>query len=245
MTQLYLSGPMLGVAEHNFPAFHRAARVLRRADYVVRSPAEFAPSTTHRPPDRTEILRRDLVYLVACDGIALLPGWRGSRGATFELLVAAQIGLQIFEFVDDDDDDDDLDDVPEAISCGGLVILRPYACSLADAATLHASAERATTPPGDADYEALVRTSVCREADDAVNGPRQATYGAPARNFARIAALWEAYLAGKYGFAEGVTPDDVAALQILVKIARLEHGYHRDSVVDVAGYAACWERLDR
>jgi hypothetical protein len=33
-------------------------------------------------------------------------------------------------------------------------------------------------------------------------------------------------------------------MQALVKIARLEHGYHHDSVVDLAGYAACAAQIN-
>ena len=74
--------------------------------------------------------------------------------------------------------------------------------------------------------------------DDAariVTGARETTYGGPEKSFTTIAALWSAYL--------GVTlaPHDVAAMQALVKLARIRgsRGEHRDSWVDLAGYAAC------
>jgi len=86
-------------------------------------------------------------------------------------------------------------------------------------------------------------TDILSEAASIVDGERQAKYGPPAENFYRIAQLWTAYLAGRglidLNKTDGITPTDYALMQALVKIARLEHGYHHDSVVDLAGYAAC------
>jgi len=53
-------------------------------------------------------------------------------------------------------------------------------------------------------------------------------------NFKRIADLWSAHLATK------ISTVDVAILLTLVKVARLKNSPdHRDSWVDIAGYAAC------
>lgn len=41
MTQrIYLAGPMTGLPEHNFPAFHAEAARLRGLGYHVENPAE-------------------------------------------------------------------------------------------------------------------------------------------------------------------------------------------------------------
>lgn len=75
---------------------------------------------------------------------------------------------------------------------------------------------------------------------------RQSVYGPPNRNFACIAALWQAYLRGKYGELATLTIDeaDVAAMSGLIKIARLaETPAHEDSWVDMAGYAACGRQV--
>jgi hypothetical protein len=84
--------------------------------------------------------------------------------------------------------------------------------------------------------------NILQEAEAAVFGPRQDSYGHPRDNFAATAALWNAYLF--QGVRRGpVTEEDVALMMVLLKVARLERGYHRDSVVDIAGYAATYERL--
>ena len=52
--------------------------------------------------------------------------------------------------------------------------------------------------------------------------------------FPVIAKLWSAYL------SKPVSESDVCALMILLKAARLSVGYSSaDSLVDIAGYAAC------
>lgn len=89
--------------------------------------------------------------------------------------------------------------------------------------------------------------SILQEAERIVNGPRAQYYGPPAENFQRIADLWNGYLLAKAVDGNGcgdLTTRDVAALMALMKLARLMHTYHRDSVVDLAGYAACMEKLE-
>lgn len=94
-------------------------------------------------------------------------------------------------------------------------------------------------------------TNLLGEAEQAVRHRRE-NYGSPARNFDRIAQLWNCYWQLR---VEQVAPGagdsirlhfnsaDVATMMRLVKEARLiETPDHRDSLVDIAGYADCqWE----
>ena len=67
-----------------------------------------------------------------------------------------------------------------------------------------------------------------------VGGDRQKDYGCPTENLQRIADLWSTY------FQNEVTAKDVAVCMMLLKIARLSKSQnHFDSVLDIAGYAAC------
>jgi hypothetical protein len=78
------------------------------------------------------------------------------------------------------------------------------------------------------------RWELLNEALKCVTGDRNIQYGDPSEDFKRVAALWSAYL--------GITisPDNVAVCQILLKISRLTwNPQHKDSWVDIAGYAAC------
>jgi hypothetical protein len=76
------------------------------------------------------------------------------------------------------------------------------------------------------------RTDILKEAEELINGDRQAHYGKPHENFLAIAEMWSAYL------AYAVSPADVCHMMALLKIARLRNGPHRDSSVDGAGYLA-------
>ncbi len=73
-----------------------------------------------------------------------------------------------------------------------------------------------------------------RRITNTSDGERNKDYGHPLDNFEQIAALYSAYL------GKDVTAEDVAALNICQKLSRLANSPdHRDSWVDVAGYAEC------
>lgn len=86
--RLYISGPMTGIPEWNFPAFNKAADQLRAAGYDVVNPADGGSDNSKSWED---YLREDLRLLLDCDGIALLPGWEKSRGARLEVHVATSL----------------------------------------------------------------------------------------------------------------------------------------------------------
>lgn len=94
MTRLYLAGKMTGLPELNFPLFHAEAARLRALGYEVINPAEvnIDPKTGW-----AACMRADIAHLVTCDGIALLPGWANSRGATLEHHIAERLEMLIFD----------------------------------------------------------------------------------------------------------------------------------------------------
>ena len=103
-TRLYVSGPMSGLPEYNFPAFHAAARKLRRAGYLVTSPHEVklpcgCSGGSGCGPDPhvwSDYLRADLLAMLAdCTAVATLPGIEGSRGAKLEIAVAEGLGWPV------------------------------------------------------------------------------------------------------------------------------------------------------
>ncbi|MBA2707196.1 MAG: hypothetical protein H0U59_05265 [Gemmatimonadaceae bacterium] len=79
--------------------------------------------------------------------------------------------------------------------------------------------------------------SILTEAQELIHGKRQQEYGHPSVNLQRIADLWSVYAGPAF------TPDDVAIMMALVKVARLMQGYKHDSAVDLCGYIALLERL--
>lgn len=88
---VYLSGPMTGLPELNFPAFHAMASRLRAAGYAVINPAEL----DHPTKDWSDCLRRDIVALMECCTVATLSGWEHSKGARLEVLIADRLGMPV------------------------------------------------------------------------------------------------------------------------------------------------------
>lgn len=105
--RLYLSGPMTGLPELNFPAFHAAAAALRARGWDVVNPAELNPDGAmpwHM------CMRADIKALCDCDFIVLLPGWERSQGAALELHIAQRLQLEVFTLAGFLDDDEPLPD---------------------------------------------------------------------------------------------------------------------------------------
>lgn len=88
--RLYVSGPMTGIPEHNFPAFRQASANLAEVGYEVLDPSRHGADPAFSWED---YLRRDLADVLIVDALALLPGWEASRGATLEVHVAKALGM--------------------------------------------------------------------------------------------------------------------------------------------------------
>ena len=69
-------------------------------------------------------------------------------------------------------------------------------------------------------------------AVEAIIADRGAAYGGPRENMENIAQRWSLTLNTK------ITPEQVCLCMIDVKMARLSHSLHADSIQDVCGYAA-------
>ena len=114
--KVYIGGPMRGIPEFNFPAFHAAADAIKALGCDVFNPAakdnerhgtdiskgnatgdESIASAQHGFNLR-EALGLDLAWICAeATAIALLPGWRNSKGATAEHATAVALGLKVVE----------------------------------------------------------------------------------------------------------------------------------------------------
>lgn len=74
-------------------------------------------------------------------------------------------------------------------------------------------------------------------------GARQDSYGNVLDDFGRTAALWTALFADKLKSDAQFTAEDVPAAMRMVKESRLRNTPdHRDSLVDIVGYALTQER---
>jgi hypothetical protein len=85
--------------------------------------------------------------------------------------------------------------------------------------------------------------SVLKEANAIIYGDREKTYGHPAKNLQAIATMWDVYINNTN--SDTITAKDVAAMMMLVKVARFANDpTHRDNLIDICGYAALIERCD-
>lgn len=112
--RLYLAGPMRGYPLFNFPAFTRAAGLLRAAGYTVWSPHErdldagidpAAHSDTRVSPEGFDLcaaLAEDMKQVLQADGLVALKGWHRSLGTSAEILTALATGKRVFLMEEDE-----------------------------------------------------------------------------------------------------------------------------------------------
>lgn len=79
--------------------------------------------------------------------------------------------------------------------------------------------------------------SILQEAERLINGDRREAYGDAKENFGDIAKGWSVL------FKTHVTAEQVAIAMIWLKMCRFNHKEGRDSIVDIAGYAGCLEKI--
>lgn len=110
--RVYLAGAMRGKPHFNREAFALWADKLRADGHEVFSPAEssektYGPRIYWDNPEGDEpkagidgrkVFEDDLVWICRhADAVALMPGWRESRGATAEHAVAVALDLEVIE----------------------------------------------------------------------------------------------------------------------------------------------------
>lgn len=88
--RIYVAGPMTGLPEFNYPAFHSAAELLRDHGYQVVNPADTA--VPDGSPWRA-YMNDCIPKLLTCEAVALLPDWHTSRGARLEKTIADRLEI--------------------------------------------------------------------------------------------------------------------------------------------------------
>jgi hypothetical protein len=99
---VYVAGPMTGIPDQNIPLFREVRARLIGHGYTVLTPPMIninfmGIQHPEIPNPAAPGLRADMLALVMCDSICLLPGWEKSIGASLEVAVAITLG---FKFVD-------------------------------------------------------------------------------------------------------------------------------------------------
>lgn len=98
----YLSGPMTGIDQFNYPYFDLVAKRLRYLGLQVRSPHEI-----DTPPTELEgkelwkwCMDRCMKLMEGADAIVLLRGWPKSTGARTELTYALEHDFTVYFYAD-------------------------------------------------------------------------------------------------------------------------------------------------
>lgn len=90
MPRIYIAGPMTGLPECNYPAFHAAAAAWRAKGWDVENPAEHFGGAQDR--SYVEYVHADVPGLAECDAMAMLPNWdAGHSGAIWEHAIAVHL----------------------------------------------------------------------------------------------------------------------------------------------------------
>lgn len=93
--KLYLAGPMRGLPQYNYPAFHEAAQRLREVGHEVFDPADL--TFPWDAEGARAAMGAELAWICAeGEGIALLDGWERSLGAAAEIATARALGQPVF-----------------------------------------------------------------------------------------------------------------------------------------------------
>jgi len=90
--KIYISGPMTGIADFNYPAFNKKAKALKKVGYKVCNPAKIK----HKDKNNwTMCLKESIIKMLTCDTVFLLDGWEKSDGATIEKELAEKVNMEL------------------------------------------------------------------------------------------------------------------------------------------------------
>lgn len=101
----YISGPMTGKPNFNREAFEEARDHLVSLGVAALVPGDGEIYTESETKNlaadldkRHWYMRKDFAMLSTVEAIVMLPGWQKSQGAKAELLVAQEMGLQVWRY---------------------------------------------------------------------------------------------------------------------------------------------------
>lgn len=98
--KIYISGPMTGLPEFNFPAFNAAAENLRLMGHEVSNPAEKGElegysHADYLAIDLIEVCKLRIPAGTEIGSVVLLPGWENSKGALMEVATAKSLDIPV------------------------------------------------------------------------------------------------------------------------------------------------------
>jgi len=98
--KIFISGPMTGIEDYNFPAFNKTEDALSSLGHDVVNPVKICMKYEKERvlADRAifdRMVQEELDELETCDAIYMLPGWESSKGALKEHDSALAHGIEV------------------------------------------------------------------------------------------------------------------------------------------------------
>jgi hypothetical protein len=222
---VYIAGPMTGFPKFNFPAFHEAADRLYHAGYEAVNPADLDDPAQRRAAESST------------DGS--IDEYQKITGMTWADFLARDVKLIT-------DEVDALALLPGWEDSKGAQLEKHIAdlagkpCYDYDAWTARGMGTRLEECPLEpSEPQEAEPMNLLQEADKIVRGARRSAYGTPLDNARQFAEI------GSAATGHDLVPMDYPVLMICVKLARFRgaEGWHRDTWVDIAGYARVAELI--
>lgn len=223
--KIYVAGPMTGLPRFNFPAFDAAAADLRAQGHEVVSPAELDDPAT-----------RSLALASVNGDVNLMRhSWGDFLSRDIKIVVDECEAIAFLPGWE-------MSRGARLEALAAHLAPRPHEFYEYDATIYSCLRPLNTSEVLDIvrghNYELPPTESVLAEAERIINADRGDAYGHPYDDFTRSARMMSAVLGVE------VRADQVPLLMMAVKLSRLvETPTHRDSAVDIAGYAGCWEKV--
>jgi len=95
LTRIYISGPITGIENGNAELFCRVADEIANRGCIP-----INPHWLYHNHDKSWLsyMRVDIIAMMACDGLMMLPGFTESKGSMIEHELARNLGLTIEHF---------------------------------------------------------------------------------------------------------------------------------------------------
>ena len=99
--KIFISGPMTGIDNYNFPRFDLAEKQLAEAGIDCVNPANVCrkykkETVLSNKAKFQEMIDEQQRLESECDAIVLLDGWHESKGVRLELKTALELGMDIY-----------------------------------------------------------------------------------------------------------------------------------------------------
>ena len=92
--KIYLSGPMSGYPEKNYPLFRQVAGCLEGDSHDVLDPSRNPDGKT-----RAQYMAMDVEMVMATNAVVCLPGWELSQGASLEVFLAYELCIPVYAWL--------------------------------------------------------------------------------------------------------------------------------------------------